>query len=212
MNKSDFQEDNYFRYGSYINYKAISDFHQLFNIDDEYFKPSHCMVLAFIIECYHKHENLYTLTIEKRKFVMLNTNFILMNLKYIKVGPRQVKKYIQLFKEKGIIDIFIHERTNRFIHVKTDLIRLYYPLSLNMSPTKFLRKFKPIYWQGFVNEWKPYFKDDKSFNDFIFRFDCERDIQGYSYDAKSIFKHLVNTAQFKVYGKGFKGDLKMGWN
>lgn len=187
--------DNYY-YGSYINYKAIRDFHLHFNLNDSYLKPAHCILLSFITESFHKHDKLPSIQCGDKRYVLMNTNFILHNLIYLKVGHRQIKNYLQDLRRNQLIQTVIAENRNRYITVHTKLIQLCYKLDWNISSTNYLEKNKPELWKAFISEWKPHFKDTESFQDFIWYFNGTRTIKAYSYNTKYIYNHLLNAVRF----------------
>ncbi|GAA4940503.1 hypothetical protein GCM10023314_11670 [Algibacter agarivorans] len=191
---------NYY-YGSYINYKAIKDFHLNNNLKDEYLKVSHCVLLAFIIESFRKNDKMPMIMFEGEKYVLMNTNYILDNLIYLKVSSRMLKKYLVPLKDNGLIKIHIKNRKDRYINVHKKLIELCYDVDYSIRSISFLEKNKPTLWKGFVNEWQPLFNDKESFKKFIDRFNDTRDINEYNYNTKNIYEHLLNAVKFELYGR-----------
>lgn len=188
-----------YRYGSYVNYKAFKDFHILKNVCDLYFKSPHCLLMAFIVESFHKNDKMPMIEINKERFVLMNSNYILDNLIYLKVKPRMLKIYLNELKTSEMIKVHIEGENNRYINVDKSLIQLCYEIDYSIRSINFLQKNKPTLWKGFVNEWQPHFKSKKEWKDFIDDFNDQRDIEGYSYNTTNIYEHLLNAVKVKVY-------------
>lgn len=180
-------------YGLYNNYKAFKDFHTFYGLNDEYFKPHHCMILSFIVESFHKQNKMPHITDSGNRYVLMNTNYIANNLIYLGIGNRQLKNYIRQLAENKFINLINEGNRNRYINVNSKLIELCYDRDWTMTATKYLSKTKPSLWRSFVNEWEPHFKDANSFKKFIDRFNSNRMVKGSVYNAKDIFQHLLNS-------------------
>lgn len=189
-----------YRYGSYVNYKAFKDYHISKNICDQYFKNPHCTLMAFIIENFHKMEKMPHITVNGERFVMMNSNFILDNLIYLKVKSRMLINYLNELKNSGMIKIHVHEKTNRYINVDKTLIKLYYEIDYTISSTNYLEKNKPMLWKDFVNEWKPNF-DNGQWKNFIDDFNATRVIEGHTLNTKTIYEHLLNSVRYHLEKK-----------
>lgn len=198
MNKENVS--NYY-YGSYVNYKAFKDYHITNNIDDKYFKSNHCLILAFIVERYYKHLKTPSISYKNEKYLLMNTNYILNNLVYLKIAPRQFKNCLSQLKTNGLIKVFIENKTNRYIFVNSDLIKLCYTKDWTITPIDFLIKNKPDVWKVFKNEWEPHFKNKESFKKFIDDFNDNRIMEGENFNTSNIYDHLINSVRNKLYSK-----------
>ena len=90
------QHEVNFKYGSFLNYKAFKDYHVTNKISDAYFNKNHCVIMAFIVDDFRKTKTIPDITIENEKYVLMNSNYILNNLIYLKIKKSQLKKYLIL--------------------------------------------------------------------------------------------------------------------
>lgn len=207
-NKEITLQSNYY-YGGYINYKAFKDYHLNNCIDDTYFKSNHCLLLAFIVEKYHKNDKAPYLMHDGKKYVLMNTNFMADNIINLKVKSRMIKNYIADFKKYNLISVEVRNKNSRYIHVNEELIKLCYEIDYTIRPINFLKNNKPELWKGFVNEWEVYFKTKGGFKEFIDDFNDTRDIKDLSYNTKTIYEHLVNAIRYHLYGKVNVREVKV---
>ncbi|MFD1163675.1 hypothetical protein [Hwangdonia seohaensis] len=198
----------HYYYGGYINFKAFRDYHLNNGLDDNYFKSNHCLVLAFIVEKFHKHDNTPHIIHNNKKYILVNTNFIVDNLIYLKVKSRTVKNYLEAFKKNNLISVEVRNENSRYVNVNSELIKLCYDIHYAIRPINFLQKNKPELWKMFMNEWEVYFESKQSFKKFVDDFNDTRDIEEYSYNTKTIYEHLLNSVHYHIYGKGKVRELK----
>ena len=190
-----------YKYGLYINYKAFNDYHISNNLDDKYFKIIQCNLMAFIVAEFHKNHKMPHRMIKNERYVMMNSDYILDNLIFLKIKSSMLKKYLVPLKANGLIKVYVENRKDRFINVSKQLINLYYSMDISIRPTNYLEHFRPDLWKDFKNEWELQFKDKKSFKLFIDNFNDNRDIKGYPNNVKDINTHLKNAAEHKLFGK-----------
>ena len=190
-----------FKYGFYKNYKAFKDYHLANNLCDKYFNDRYAEILAFIVDEFYRNDNMPSMIINKERYVMMNSNYILDNLIFLKINSGMLKKYLRPLKINGLIKVHVEMRKDRFINVNKQLIDLYFFKGWTISSINYLEKMKPHLWNSFKNEWQPQFKDKESFKTFIDAFNATRDINGSKYNTTDIFNHLINSVQFKIYGK-----------
>ncbi|PKQ45911.1 hypothetical protein [Confluentibacter flavum] len=207
-NKQNTDNQVNYKYGSYINYKAFKDYHVINNINDGYFNVYHCMIMGFILDEFHKNNNMPQLLFENEKYVLMNTNYILDNLIYLGIKESMFKKHFRLLKVNGLVKIKVIKRKDRYVNVNKQLIELCFNLDYTIKPTNYLEQYKPHLWKSFKNEWEQYFKDKISFKKFIDDFNDTRNENDYNYNSKEIYFHLLNAVQFKIYGKIHTDYLK----
>ncbi|MCB0747282.1 MAG: hypothetical protein KDC90_07440 [Ignavibacteriae bacterium] len=195
-------------YGSYFNYKAFNDFHLIKGIDDSYLTPGHCMLLAFMVEKFYKDRKMPMIEKNGIRYVLMNTNFIKDNLIYLNVKERTIKNYISKFKRHGLMKIEVKDKSNRYVNINDELVNLCYEKYGIWKPINYLMEYRPEWWKGFVNEWRPYFIDEDSFKLFVDNFNDTRDIEQLSYNTKEIYDHLLKSVNYKIYGSGSKVGLK----
>jgi hypothetical protein len=194
-----------YKYGSYINFKAIKDYCIKRKINDDYIKPQHCILLAFMVESYYKASKMPSIEINGTRYIMMNSNYILNNLIYLRVKERSLKYYISDLKKSKIINIHVENKKDRYVSIDSVLVNLYYNNDHTFKSTNYLAKNQPDLWKGFVSDWQPYFKTTEDFKRFIDGFNDTRDIDEMPYNSKEIYDHLINAVKYKIYGKKYNG-------
>jgi hypothetical protein len=188
--------DDYYCYGQYHNYKAIKDFHLVNGLNDSYFKPQHCMILTFITESFFRQKKMPSINHLGKRYVLMNTNFIMDNLPYLQVKERQIKNYIKQLSDNKFINLYNEGNRNRYVNVNSKFVELCYQREyLPMSAVAILAKSKTHFWKMFVDEWKPRFKDETLFNKFLVGFDSNRLVKQSSYNPNDIAQHIINAVR-----------------
>lgn len=190
-----------FKYGLYINFKALYDYHLELKINDSYLTMNHCIIIAFIIEQFEKNHKMPDIKYNGERYALMNSPFILPNLIYLKLKNRQLSNYLESLKKHKLIKTYIIKNKDRYINVNDHLLKLWYSQHHTIRHTNYLEANWPDMWKSYVNEWKPYFNERKiDFKNFIDNFNDTCVINGENLNSKNIYEHLINATNYKLFG------------
>jgi hypothetical protein len=189
-------KNNNFKYGLYHNYKAIYDYHKENEIDDKYLKSNHCYLLTFLVDQFIKNKNGIQRVINGERYILMNTNYILDNCIYLKIGKRQLKNLIKELDDYGIIKRYL-DTNERYINLNKQLIDIWYS-DWTITAISYLQQLKPTLWKSFVNEYRPFFNNQKTFKTFIDDFNDTRAMNEEPNELQAIYDHLINSVKYKL--------------